>query len=82
MLAEPHKTVGKGDTMTKQQTIEMIRQRNQSASAEFLTRFDEGSLDVYLRRLATVCNHRGRSSRWVRDTDSPAVTTRVHRTAA
>ena len=63
--------------MTKQQTIDLIRQRNQSASTEFLTRFDEQSLDAYLRRLSTVCNHRGRGSRWVRDTKSPAVTTRV-----
>lgn len=63
--------------MTKQQTIDMIRQRNHSASAEFLTRFDEQSLDTYLRRLSTVCDHRGRNSRWVRNTTSPAVTTRA-----
>lgn len=63
--------------MTKQQTIDLIRQRNQSASAEFLTRFDERSLDTYLRRLSTVCDRRGRSSRWVRETTSPAVTERV-----
>lgn len=62
--------------MTKEQTIELIRQRNQSASAEFLTRFDEDSLDTYLRRLSTVCDQRGRASRWVRNTTSPAVTTR------
>ena len=63
--------------MTKQQTIDLIRQRNHSASTEFLTRFDERSLDAYLRRLSTVCNHRGRGSRWVRQTTSPAVTERV-----
>ena len=63
--------------MTKEQTIDLIRQRNHSASTEFLTRFDEQSLDAYLRRLATVCNHRGRGSRWVRETNSPAVTTRA-----
>lgn len=62
--------------MTKQQTIDLIRQRNQSASTEFLTRFDERSLDAYLRRLSTVCDRRGRGSRWVRETTSPAVTTR------
>ncbi|MFN3166536.1 MAG: hypothetical protein ACE37H_05675 [Phycisphaeraceae bacterium] len=63
--------------MTKQQTIDLIRQRNHSASAEFLTRFDERSLDAYLRRLSTVCNQRGRGSRWVRETTSPAVTARI-----
>ena len=63
--------------MTKQQTIELIRQRNHSASTEFLTRFDEHTLDTYLRRLSTVCDRRGKSSRWVRDTTSPAVTSRI-----
>lgn len=63
--------------MTKQQTIELIRQRNQSASTEFLTRFDERSLDTYLQRLSTISNIRGRASRWVRNTTSPAVTERV-----
>lgn len=63
--------------MNKQQTIDMIRQRNQSASSEFLAGFDEKSLETYLRRLSTVCNQRGRASRWVRETASPAVTTRI-----
>ena len=63
--------------MTKQQTIDLIRQRNHSASTEFLTRFDERSLDVYLRRLSTVCDNRGRGSRWVRQTTSPAATERI-----
>jgi hypothetical protein len=62
--------------MNKQQTIDLIRQRNHSASAEFLGRFDEASLEVYLRRLSQIAGHRGRTSRWVRSTTSPAVTTR------
>ena len=63
--------------MTKQQTIDLIRQRNRSARPEFLTHFDERSLETYLKRLATVSGHRGRSSRWVRETTSPACTGRV-----
>ena len=68
--------------MTKEQTIEQIRKHNQSASTDFLTRFDEEALQTYLRRLSTVSNHRGPGSRWVRETTSPAVTTLVHRPAA
>lgn len=62
--------------MTKEQTIDLIKQRNHSASSEFLVRFDKKALENYLRRLSHVAGHRGRSSRWVRDTTSPAVTTR------
>ncbi|MEM1353842.1 MAG: hypothetical protein AAGC44_01800 [Planctomycetota bacterium] len=63
--------------MTKQQTIDLIRQRNRSASPEFLTHFDERNLEAYLKRLSQVAGHRGSGSRWVRQTSSPAVTTRA-----
>jgi len=61
--------------MTKQQTIDLIRQRNQTVSSEFLIRFDKPALETYLQRLSHIAGHRGRSSRWVRKTTSPAVTT-------
>ena len=63
--------------MTKQQTIDLIRQRNRSASPEFLTHFNERNLEVYLKRLSMVAGHRGSGSRWVRETTSPAVTSRI-----
>jgi len=62
--------------MTKQQTIDKIRERNHTASPEFLAGFNAEALSVYLCRLDRVANHRGPDSRWVRITTSPAVTTR------
>jgi len=60
--------------MTKQQTIDLIRQRNQSATPDFLIRFDKVALENYLARLSRVAGCRGRESRWVRNTTSPAAT--------
>ena len=59
--------------MSKDQMIDRIRQCNQSARPEFLTRFDEPTLNSYLRRLTSLHNQRGRDSVWVRDGSSPAV---------
>lgn len=58
--------------MSKQQMIELIRQRNRSASNEFLVKFDEEALRNYLRRLTTIQGHRGRASVWVREGVAPA----------
>ena len=63
--------------MSKQQMIELIRQRNRSASNEFLIKFDEQALRSYLQRLTTVHGHRGRTSIWVRDNSSSASMTRA-----
>lgn len=63
--------------MSKQQMIDLIQQRNRSASSEFLLKFDENALQTYLHRLTSVHGHRGRSSVWVRRGDSPASITRI-----
>jgi len=63
--------------MSKQQMIEMIRERNRSASSDFLVRFDEDALRNYLQRLTTLQGNRGRSSVWVRTGIAPASTTRA-----
>jgi hypothetical protein len=65
--------------MNKQQMIEQIRQRNASASDEFLLGFDEPTLAQYLERLTSVVGHRGKSSVWVRPADGPAVVGRERR---
>ncbi|MEM1210119.1 MAG: hypothetical protein AAF842_02240 [Planctomycetota bacterium] len=62
--------------MTKQQMIDAIRQRNRSASVEYLTSFDEDDLQTYLTRLTDLIGRRGRSSVWTRDTTEPCF---VHR---
>lgn len=58
--------------MSKQQMIEQIRERNRSASNDFLVKFDEEALQNYLQRLTTLQGHRGRSSVWVRKGIAPA----------
>ena len=63
--------------MSKQQMIEKIRERNQSASLEFLVKFDEEALRTYLRRLTHVQGQRGRTSVWVRRGITPASVTRA-----
>ena len=62
--------------MTKQTTIALIRQRNRSASEQYLTRFDEESLRQYLRRLIHLDQRRGRTTYWIRRTTSRSVVTR------
>jgi hypothetical protein len=67
--------------MNKKQMIEQIRQRNRSASDEFLLSFDEQALAQYLERLTSVVGHRGKSSVWVRPADGPAIVGRERRKA-
>lgn len=62
--------------MSKQQMIDLIQQRNRSASSEFLVKFDEEALQNYLSRLTTLQDHRGRATVWVRKGISPACITR------
>jgi len=63
--------------MSKSQMIELIRTKNRSANTEFLSGFDEASLQSYLRRLTELQGHRGRQSIWVRQTQQPAVVFRA-----
>ncbi|MEM6331774.1 MAG: hypothetical protein AAF823_00325 [Planctomycetota bacterium] len=54
--------------MSKHQMIEAIRQRNRSATVEYLTDFDEDELKTYLARLTDLIGHRGPDSVWTRNT--------------
>lgn len=76
-LDAPSASPGDDARLSKHQMIEAIRQRNRSASAEFLVRFDERTLEMYLQRLTQVLGHRGRRSVWVRPDVSPAIVTRA-----
>jgi hypothetical protein len=64
--------------MSKQQIIEQIRQMNRSAPENLLVQFDQDALENYLKRLSMAQAGRGRASRWVRNTSSPAVVTREY----
>ena len=63
--------------MSKEQMIKAIRNRNRTAKEEYLGTFTEEALQQYLNRLTCVLGQRGRNSRWIRNTTSPAVITRL-----
>ncbi|QQE10105.1 hypothetical protein JD969_11320 [Planctomycetota bacterium] len=63
--------------MSKEQMIQAIRNRNRTAKPEYLGDFTESDLQQYLMRLTSVHGRRGRNSRWIRNTTSPAVITRI-----
>ncbi|MEX2212904.1 MAG: hypothetical protein WD768_02175 [Phycisphaeraceae bacterium] len=58
--------------MSKHDLITAIRQRNRSASEQFLSRFNEAALATYLRRLSLTDRRGGLQSVWVREGTSPA----------
>jgi len=59
--------------MNKARIIDAIREHNRSVPAEFLSMFNERSLTSYLLRLTHLKDHRGRSTWWVREGDTPAI---------
>jgi len=63
--------------MIKYQMVETIREHNRTAPADFLMTFKEDQLKRYLRRLTDLSGHRGRSSVWVREGETPAIVARV-----
>ena len=56
--------------------IDEIRAHNPSASLAFLATFTKRDLEVYLEHLANAKEPRGRSSRWLRPGDTPAMVLR------
>ena len=62
--------------MSKQQLIDSIREHNPSAGHEFLIRFDEVALNLYLNHLDHIRQPRGAASMWVRGSETAAVVTR------
>ncbi|MFP4144840.1 MAG: hypothetical protein ACLFV3_06815 [Phycisphaeraceae bacterium] len=60
----------------RDQLIAQIRRRNRSVSLEFLSTFNDQSLETYLERLRDIVGHRGRKSVWVRRGTDPAIITR------
>jgi len=61
--------------MTREQVVDQIMSINPSASSGFLSQFEAGELGMYLRHLLSAQEPRGRSSRWARPDDAPAIMT-------
>ncbi len=59
--------------LTREQLTEHIRALNPSAPADWLDQFDDEALAHYLDHLQTAMEPRGRSSRWVRRGETPAI---------
>jgi hypothetical protein len=63
--------------MSKQQVIDAIKERNRSASTDYLVNFNQQALEDYLQRLTLIQGRRGRNSIWVRHTTERSVVTRL-----
>ena len=63
------------ESMTHEQVVDQIMSLNPSASNEFLEQFEPDELGMYLRHLLSAQEPRGRSARWARPNDAPAIMT-------
>ena len=70
----PERSSQHSSRLTREQLVDRIITLNPTATPEFLARFEEDSLDQYLRRLATASGPRGRG--WVRPSGPPGMTSR------
>ncbi len=59
--------------LTREQVVDRIITINPTATAQFLARFRDESLEKYLDHLVVASGPRGRHSRWERPGDSPAI---------
>ena len=59
--------------LTHEQLVDQITEFNPTASPEFLARFSPGALMNYLRHLLAVQEPRGRTARWIRPNETPAI---------
>jgi hypothetical protein len=62
--------------LTREQVVSRIIHINPTATAKFLSRFREESLERYLDHLLVASQPRGPQSRWIRPGDSPAIVAR------
>lgn len=59
--------------LTTEQLVEQIATYNPTASAEFLAHFSPANLTTYLQHLIACQEPRGRTARWVRPSETPAI---------
>lgn len=59
--------------LSREQLIDRIQSLNPTASAEYLGRFGEQSLSLYLDHLLALCEPRGRMARWLRRGETRAI---------
>jgi hypothetical protein len=76
MVAEAqHREVEGSDAgLTREQLVEQIGELNPTASVEFLAGFEPSQLRRYLCHLLATQEPRGRTARWTREHETPAIT--------
>jgi hypothetical protein len=62
--------------LSRSQVVDQILTINRSATADYLEQFGERELNTYLDHLLNTQEPRGRSARWDRPGDAPAIMTR------
>lgn len=59
--------------LSREMLVERIQAYNPGASAEYLLRFDQTPLTLYLEHLAATSVPRGRDARWIRPGDTAGI---------
>lgn len=59
--------------LTTQQLVDQITTYNPTASPDFLARFSPTNLMTYLQHLIACQEPRGRTARWIRPYETPAI---------
>jgi hypothetical protein len=77
--SEPLESSSQPSRLTREQVVDRIIMINPTATAQFLDRFRDESLEKYLDHLVVASGPRGRNSRWLRPGDSPAIVGREPR---
>jgi hypothetical protein len=77
--SEPLESSSSSSRLTREQVVDRILTMNPTATTDFLGDFPESSLLAYLEHLLAASQPRGRSARWVRPGDSPAIVGRRSR---
>lgn len=81
----PHTFVGTPESvsesrrLTREQVVDRILSMNHSVDADFLRRFEEEELRMYLQRLDAAQEPRGRRAVWVRRDGRPGISARSRR---
>jgi hypothetical protein len=71
--SEPLESSSQSSRLTREQVVDRIITINPTATAQFLARFRDDSLEKYLDHLVIASGPRGGHSRWLRPGDSPAI---------
>ncbi|MGE3107765.1 MAG: hypothetical protein AB7G11_03320 [Phycisphaerales bacterium] len=72
-LADPPVQSAGSGALTREQLVDAILSMNRTASVEYLSTFSNRALALYLEHLRAAAAPRGRTARWVRPDETPAM---------